>query len=284
MTLGFKVQDADEIFGKNFVRITFQGEGFKGINENIIVAIENNPQLDMVIRGIDTLWFTSDENWMGYDDYPTYLYDDVLWNDVKYLYNRDILIEDTIPQILRTLKKEESFTFDNAGRGGKRSTEEQALVAYERAEKQNIIWDEKEEKDRFDMLERNLEQNVISVLEKYPNITFYLFFPPYSICWWDNWNQIGPNRIKKAIDMEQMAIEKILQYDNVRLFSFFNNYDMVCDLRNYTDEVHFTDNVSAEILMCMKKGDYELTKDNYKSYLAEITEFYCNYDYDSIFE
>lgn len=284
LTLGFNVQEANEIFGKEFVRTTFQGEGFKRINDNIITAIENNPELEMIIRGVDTLWFTTGDEWSGYEEYPTYLYDNIWWNDVKYLYNKDVLMEEVISQILRTVKKEDAFDFDSAGRGGKQTTGEHVIAAYERSEKQNIIWSEKEEKEMFDMFEKNLEKNVLDVIEKNPNITFYLFFPPYSICWWDGLNQIGPERVKKAIEMEEVAIDKILEFDNVHLFSFFNNYDIVCDLRNYTDEVHFTDNVSSEILNYMKRGEYELTRDNYKAYLEEITEFYCNYNYESIFE
>ena len=283
VTLGFNVQEANEIFNKEFVRLTFQGEGFKRINENLEVAIKNNPELDMVIRGIDTLWFISDPGWMGYEEYPLYLYDDIWWNDVKYLYNKDVFWGDVIPQIIRSLKGESAYHFDMEGRGDRRTNIQQAINAYKRSEKQDSIWTDAEEQERFEMLEKNLNQNVINIIEKNQNVTFYLFFPPYSICWWDSLNQVGPERIKQAVEMEEMAIEKILQYENVHLFSFFNNYEIVCDLRNYTDSVHFTDNVSLEILKCMERGEYELTKDNYRDYLQEIRDFYCNYDYDSIF-
>lgn len=84
--------------------------------------------------------------------------------------------------------------------------------------------------------------------------------------------------------MEQFAIEKLLEYENVHLFSFFNNFQLICDLNNYGDEIHYSPKINSKILAWMKEGEYELTKENYLDYIDEITEFYCNYDYDSIFE
>lgn len=283
LTRGLKVEEANELFDKQFVRVTFQGEGFKRINDNLVMAIENNPDLELVIRGIDTLWFVTDEDWYGYNEYPEYLYDDSVWNDVHYLYNKDILEQDVFPQIVRTIRGVEEDNFDNYGRGETRADSEEALVAYERPEKQYAVLEEMETKSYFEVMERNLKKNVISTIESNPDITFYLFFPPYSICWWDSMNQNGPGRVQRRIDMEEYAIEELLKYDNVRLFSFFTNYDIVCDMRNYTDEVHYTDNVGSDILKWMSEGKYELTTESYRDYIDNITEFYCNYDYDSIF-
>lgn len=84
--------------------------------------------------------------------------------------------------------------------------------------------------------------------------------------------------------MEQFAIEEILKYENVRLFSFFNNFELTCDLDNYGDEIHYSPEVNSQILIWMKEGKYELTEDNYLDYIDEITDFYCSYDYDAIFE
>ena len=283
MTLGFDTQEANELFDKEFVRLTFQGEGFRGIGESLVRAIEYNSELELVIRGVDTLWFTSADDKYTYEEYPTYLYDDVIWNDVKYLYNKDVLVEDVIPQIMRTIKGVKPYEFDDTTQGG-RTDGKGVLAAYEREEKRTTGWTESEEQYFFEMLERNLDNNVFSVIEDNADVTFYLFFPPYSIVFWDQLNQGGSNRIEQAVAMERVAIEKVFQYDNVRLFSFFNNFEMVCDLHNYRDMVHYTDDVCSQILACMKNGEYEVTKENYEEYLTEIREFYCNYDYESLFE
>lgn len=93
----------------------------------------------------------------------------------------------------------------------------------------------------------------------------------------------GRGALERRIDLERFAIEHLLCYDNVRLFSFSNNFKSVCDLSNYVDTAHYTGNISSQILYWIKEGQYELTQENYIDYLKEIEEFYSNFDYDSMF-
>lgn len=283
MTRGFKTAEANEAFDKNFIRITLHGEGFKRINDNMEAAIAANPDLKFIVRGVDTLWLVTDANWQGYEEYPDYLYDNILWNDVNYLYNKEILCNDVISEIVRTIRNEPADQFDNYIKGDL-TGKERVLKAYERPPKEEKVIEQEETDAFFHSMEKNLEENVLSAIENNPDITFYIFFPPYSICWWDSLNQLGVDVLVRRIHMEQFAIEKLLLYDNVQLFSFFNNYDLICDLDNYTDECHYSDKVSSEMLIWMKEGKYELTKENYLDYIKDITDFYSNYDYDSIFD
>lgn len=282
MTMGFDVEEANRIFHKDFVRVYFLGEAFKRINDNLVSAIKYNPELDFVIRGVDTLWFITGEDELGRDEYPEYLYDNKIWNDVHYVLNKDVLLDDAIPMIGRTIK--ESIHTDTESDEVYVTGRNQVMEKYDRPAKEIKVIEEEETTKLFDILDRNLEKNVISTIRENPDITFYIFFPPYSICWWDSLNQNGTGVLKRRIDMEQFAIEKLLEYENVHLFSFFNNFQLICDLNNYGDEIHYSPKINSKILTWMKEGEYELTKENYLDYIDEITEFYCNYDYDSIFE
>ena len=285
MTLNFKTTEANALFHKDFVRITYLGEGFKIINDNLKRAIASNPDLDLVIRGVDPIWFISNENWTGNSDYPDYLYDNQLWNDVNYIYNKEILLRDVIPELIATFKSEPPKTFDdNIMSNPDKSGIENVLNHYIRPEVETKEINLAETKEYFDLLDRNMEQNVISTIKENPDITFYIFFPPYSICWWDSINQYGTSTLKRRIDMEQYAIEKLLKYENVHLFSFFNNFELICNLDNYFDDIHYTPEVNSQILKWMKEGTYQLTADNYLDYINDITKFYTNYNYDQLFK
>lgn len=284
-SINFKTKEVDELFDVNTIRVSYSGEGFKKVNDNINVVIKFTPDLKLIIRGIDTMWFISGEDWLGFDEYPEYLYDDNIWNDVYYLYNKEVLFHEVIPQIVRTAQGIPAAQFDKDNyESGNDNRKEFVLKNYKRPERENIIPDDSETREIFHMMDRNLQVNVINTIDENPDITFYLFFPPYSICWWDSLNQYGEAVLLRRIAMEQYAIEKLLPYDNVRLFSFFNNYNLICDLNNYIDEVHYVGNVASDVLYWMKQGKYELTEENYKEYISEITAFYSNYDYDIIFE
>lgn len=72
------------------------------VNENLISAISHNPDLKTVIFGMDTLWFVTDKDFLGYNEYPDYLYDDNILNDTNYIFNSQILSNDIIPISLFT--------------------------------------------------------------------------------------------------------------------------------------------------------------------------------------
>lgn len=283
-TTGFSKVVADELFNAKSIRVTFLGEGFKRINDNLQVALDAN-DVQIVIRDIGTLFFVTDEDWLGYDEYPEYIYDDDLWNDVYYVLNGEILCNTLIPELVRTIKKEQVKSFDEyIYQYGKVGDREIVLSSYERKPKENKEISEEETEEMFYMLDKNLQKNVIKIVEENPDVTFYLFFPPYSILWWDQFNQSGSGRLERRIQMEQFAIEKILPYDNVRLFSFNAEDELICNLDNYVDDIHYSSDICTQIMVWMKDGKYELTEENYMGYIDNLYEFLCSYDYDAIFE
>ena len=288
MTLNFKTAEVDELFGVSSVKTSFLGEGFLVINRTLQTAVDANPDLKLVIRGVDDTWFVAGADWKGREEYPEYLYDDNLCNDVYYLLNGSVLRGWTLPILADNLglrrKKKESAADDGSFDTENETGREQVLEAYERPPKEIKEIDPAETEEFFRILEENLQQNVLQIMQENPDITFYLFLPPYSICWWDSLNQNGTGVLERRIDLEQYAIEKMLDCENVRLFSFFNNFDLICNLDNYVDSTHYRGEVNSQILRWMKDGEYELTKENYKDYIREIKDFYTHYDYDAIFD
>ena len=61
---------------------------------------------------------------------------------------------------------------------------------------------------------------------------------------------------------------------------------MIMNLDNYSDDCHFSGEISDMILEEMSKegSPHELTADNYMEYFDRIDEFYRNYDYESLYE
>lgn len=286
MTLNFNTHEADELFGAHSVRVTLLGEGYKRVNDILKMAFDANPDIKRVIWGIDSTGFISGPEWIGEGTYPEYLYDKNPFNDVEYIFSMEMFSKWTFPTIVRTITgagdgEQELFSdgFNTKGETGAK----EVLAAYERPDKKTKEISEEETRELFALCEQNLSQNVLKTVQDHPDVDFYLFIPPYSICWWDSLNQSGTEVLKRRIDLQQFAIEKMLSYDNVKLFAFFNNYDLIGNLDYYVDETHYTEEVNSMILKWMKEGEYQLTKDNYRKYINDITEYYCNFDYDTLF-
>lgn len=277
----FNASEFDKLFGVNSVKVPLYGAQFKEIADQMKLAIKYNENLKYVLYGITYGDILSDKDSVGYVDIPTYLYDDNLINDYQYLFNISAL-KMVIKNFLVTIKGEQTTNFDDYAKWETRTTfsKEQVLDNYKRQDEKNLIM----KLTDYETLrvKENIKQNITSIIGSNKDITFYIFLTPHSIAWWDKATRGGT--IVKYLEAEEILIDELLKYDNVKLYSFFTNYELICDLNNYTDVVHYSENVNSKILNWIKNDEYEITNDNKEEYIQEERKFYLKYDYDSIFE
>jgi hypothetical protein len=282
MTENFKTSEMDEIFGTTSIKVSFSGGKYKEINDNVAVALAHNPELKTIIRGLDMSMFMNDKDAARTDlgEFPTYLYDDNIFNDVKYVFNRDIIFNRVYPMIVE--KSEGGFqsgitSFDSYSnwmasyKFGINTVCPDGVTTPQTSELVHLSDDERE------TVMGTIEQNIVSLASLYPDVTFYYFITPYSIVWWEN--LVNDGTIYKQIEAEQLIIEEILKYDNIRLYSFNNLTDITTDLNNYKDTVHYGSWFNSLMLRYMKEGKCLLTNDNYENYLSNELLFYTTYDY-----
>ena len=281
MTENFKTTEIDSLWGTKSIKVPFSGGCYAEINDNLELAFHEKKDIRMIIRCLDSEYFyDSYERTYRNEGYPTYLTDDNIWNDVKYIFNKEIFLNDTLEAIRFNICNAESTSFDQYAYWGSAAGEKQVRERYSR----NGKYDEKaylsiEEKQKIELL---IEKHVTSLAAKHPETQFYFYYPPYSIFWWDKQSQ--QQTLEKYLDTEKYITELLLDYDNVHVFSFGEEYDLICNLDNYNDILHYGDKINSQILIWMRNGTHELTLDNYESYYDHVYSFYSNYDYDSMFE
>ncbi len=285
MTENFKTTEFDEIFGVNSIKVSYSGGSYKEMNDNLIIAFKNNPELKTVVRCLDYGRLLDDKDCMRTDlgKYPTYLYDENPFNDVFYLFNKDVIFGRAYQMVLDT--KADGFesgitSFDAYSRWQDNYTFGVKTVLpdgvdYKPTNKVVHLTDE----DRKNIYE-NITQNVTSLADEHPEATFYYFFSPYSAAWWIPY--LNDGTAYKWFEAEQYAIELILQHKNIKLFSFNNRTDITTDLNNYKDAPHYGEWINSFMLRAMHDGKYILTEDNYKDYLEEEKKFYTTFDYNSL--
>lgn len=284
MTECFKPSELDELFGVNAIKVPFAGGSYKEVNDNLAVAVRYNPDIKMIVRCLDCNRFFNSKDDLDYSDYPTYLYDDSLLNDVGYLFNVNVLF-DALQSAAgysssgrRTLSFDDYCNWSNNYLYGKEEVDKHynrdSIV---RAEKMLPITEEE-----YVRIRENIEQNVTRLADENPDIEFYIYFSPYSIYYMDYWYQLG--ELQRQLQAEKYIIELILPHKNIHLYSFYTEYDTICDLDNYKDVAHHRGEINSQILRWIREGKNELTYDNYEEYCRKVWDFYMNYDYDSLFE
>lgn len=281
MSENFKTSEADDIFNAKFIKVAFSGGRYKEVNDNLKRAYDAGKNIRYVIRNLDYSYLVLDKNEYRKDaEYPTYLYNDNILDDVQYVLNKSILLNQTRNVIKYTQAGNKTTTFDAYANWNRAFSfgAETVLSTYTLGEK------EKDERILLEnevvMIQENIQQNVTDLADQHPETVFYLFFPPYSICYWDMLNNSG--EINWRIDAEQIAIEKLLKHPNIKLYSFCNEFELICNLDNYKDCAHYGEWVNSWILEWMRNEKHLVTEENYEEYIEEIKEFYRSYDYSQL--
>lgn len=281
MCQNFRTSQCDELFGSRSVKVTFSGGSYKEVGDCVRVALEYNPKLQRVIRGLDYSWLIRDKDAMYiWDGWPEYLTDQTWTNDSKYLWNMQTM-SSLLKVFVRTIAGVPMTSFDDyaAWREETSYGKEHVLAGYEVVTQQP----EEEVTQEFrDMVRQNVRQNVVEVAKAYPDTTFYLFFTPYSICFWDAYSHAG--RLSILLEAERIAIEELLSCENVVLFSFTDEFELICNLDNYKDEGHYGPWINDYILESMKEGRGIISADNCEEYFKRVEQFYRSYDYDLLRE
>ncbi|MCR5303632.1 MAG: hypothetical protein K6E33_03645 [Lachnospiraceae bacterium] len=282
-TENFKASLVDELFGVKSVKVPFAGGFFKEVSEAEGRALEYNPDTEMVIRSIDQGFAIFDKDyWNENAPNPQFLYDNNILNDTDYFFNKKVLMVYLPQEMVRTAMGEAPDNFDDYARFAEdRPLGKDIVIShlphYYPAPEQPSITDEQKK-----ILTDNVEQNVLTNIRENPDVTFYYFYPPYSTA---NFyiNYVVKGQFTAYIDTMRIMSDMMLDYDNVKLYCFFDEYDMVSDLDNYSDESHYSGDISDQILRWMAEDEHRLTEDNYNRYFDEIQEYYGNYDYESMY-
>ncbi|MDD3369708.1 MAG: hypothetical protein PHP50_12655 [Lachnospiraceae bacterium] len=281
MTQNFKTSEFDELFGVKSVKMPFSGGGFQEISGNLDRSLDRNPDCKTVLYGIDYYGLIRDYDWDQYGGEPTYLYDNNILNDSSYLFNKDIMLTGAVTNILWTLQGRDSTTFDEYASWGC-DTGLQAIYdsGFERPKEISpMVMDIPA--DDYARIIGTIEKVLTPVVEEHPDVTFYLFFTPYSIVSFDELYRDG--RMEEQFKAEEMVAKALLQYDNVRLYEFFEDHDTINDLENYRDKEHYDADINSLILQYISRDEYRLTMDNLDEHMQYMREYYLNYDYDSIY-
>ncbi|MCH4191034.1 MAG: hypothetical protein LKF52_01915 [Butyrivibrio sp.] len=280
MTENFKTSEFDRLFDADAVKVCYSGAMYKEINDNVRTGFADH-KIRYVLRCIDDSYLITDKDASRTDlgSYPTYLYNKSIWDDTRYLLNRDVIFGYCIPMLAKRIQGDA---------GGMTSFDEYANwmdgVTFGRQAALSGISELTDQRKQLPLSDAdaarekaNIEQNVTSLAAEHPETTFYYYFPPYSVALWGSLYSDGT--AQQQIEEEKIAIELMLRYDNIRIFSFSTDTDITMNLDNYRDARHYGEWINSEILRRMAAGENQLTQDNYTEYLQQLSEIYLNYDY-----
>lgn len=276
----FKTSELDSLFDSKSIKLPYSGAGYNELWDSLDRTLSYNSSVEKVFVVVDTGDILRDKDYTRYTDYPEYLYDDIIWNDSMYLWNKDTFYRGTLYNLLMSIRGMESTTFDEYSAkeeetgadiviplmGEIPNSEDAVSWGYGEDDEQRVI--------------DNINTNILGVTQKYPEITFYLLYPPPSIARWGQYYTWGD--LNCRLESCKTATGLLLQQENIRLYSFQDDFELACDLDNYTDTIHYTPEIASYMLSMIADGQRELTLDNFEDYFIKITDFYTKFDYQTL--
>lgn len=194
---------------------------------------------------------------------PMYLYDKNIFNDYRYWFNKDVICK-RIPYMMAYSMKDDYNEGDSYNWAQwKTFSEESALMFYNRPELKTML----NEREKEEQLNANLSL-LVNQIENHPDTEFYFFFSPYSMLWWDYCYRLG--ELEYTLYNEKRAIQKLLCYDNVNIYSFQDEEEIICNLDHYMDYIHFSKDINYYIFEQIANNQNELTSDNYEKKIEDM--------------
>ena len=101
---------------------------------------------------------------------------------------------------------------------------------------------------------------------------FYFFLLPYSELRWDRVYRSG--QTEEYLYARQAAMEALIAYDNVQIYDFQTDEDIILNLDYYMDPIHFSADVNQFMVVKAKEADvaYLVTKENLSDRCSAMRE------------
>lgn len=277
MTVNFNTNWFDELLGLHTIKLNYSGAYPKDQANIMEIIFNSGHQVDAVFLGVDVMTYTGGVEETKYP-IPEYLYDDNYLNDVQYLFNKDVVLN----YILRPLADPDKTDLSTV------------YQSWWTDEYYNIQWvmhnyvqpEAVEEKAQprayLESVDKNLRTNICPYIERNPDTVFYVFFPPYSILYWND--VMRENHLEATMEEYRFIAQTMLAYDNVRVFYFPNQEWIVTDLNNYADYTHYHRDINRYMTECFADGSCEVKSgEEVAGVLKETLSMIERFDFEELF-
>lgn len=279
MTVNFNTDWFQEEMGLTTQKLSYNG-AFPKDQANImeILFAAKKTGVKQVFLGIDELNYSADIETTKFP-ITKYLYDKNPFNDVQYLWNKTVLLDYVLRPVADPKDKTEWNKIYPMWWQDEHYQKALVLMYYEPAETAESA---PEIEPFLQAIEANLEANILPYIKAHPETTFTCFYPPYSILYWNDVTR--RKELDCVIAKYDYMTRRLLEYDNVEVYFFQNQENIICNLNNYADYTHFHPRICQEMVQSFANGTHKVTLENLQEELDKLYDLAIDYDYDAIYD
>lgn len=272
--------DADlceELWNCDIVRLPYSGGTTYNMKRILDICFSSKNEIKTVYWELDEFQLLGSATEPRYP-LPEYLYRSDYKEDLSYLLNLDIFYHYGVNNILGTLRGENQPAERRHKSLSGDYSKKAMLAAYSRPEQlsetSTLYGSVLQER-----ADENL-QNIEYFLQKYPETEFVFFMPPFSVLYWDR--ELRTGKFQATMDCVRYALEHLLVYENVRIYFYQNEEDIITNLDNYKDYSHYGSWINDTLTQYIAEDKNRVTSDNFNQIVNEMITFINSYDFEEL--
>lgn len=271
------VDECDELFGCNMVRLPYSGGTTYNMKTILDICFDSGNTINRVFWELDQFQILGSHDTPRYP-LPEYLYTQARSDDLSYLLNLDIFYHYSLNNAIGTLKG----VSQTAERRGDTLTGNFSAQATLQGYARPAVSDEtKTFEDYRARVDANLENNIFPFLQANPDTKFTFFMVPFSVLYWDA--ELRKGSFDAVMDATQYTMEQLLAYENVEIFFYQNEKEIITNLDNYKDYSHYGSWINSYMTQAMAEGRGNVTLENCQQVMDEMRSFIHAYDFEALF-
>ena len=250
------VDQFDELLGGHFVKLPING-GSPFNNKQMMDLAFGTHDIRRVFYGVDIESFTYFYK-TPKCEMPDYLYDDNLFNDTAYWFNKSVLFK-YIPACLKTLGQSDPTLRDTMYNWGDLYEYGKAAALRSVPVSGNTVL-QRETPEGVALAQQsklNVEYNFLPYVQAHPDTEFLFFFPPYSLAQWYNFYRHGD--LDYHLQQKAAFTNALLPYENAKIYDFQAETDWILNLDNYIDASHYGPWINDAMIEAISKDRYRIT-------------------------
>lgn len=118
-------------------------------------------------------------------------------------------------------------------------------------------------------------KHVISPVQHHPHVNFIFLFTPQNRL---SLKVMSPGRLRNYYAVQKFLVDNVSGFSNVSIFGFEDVDQVVANLANYRDSIHYHSGVNEWMLKEMSEGRHRLTRENMDAYILRATSPLADYE------
>jgi len=252
-----KISQFNPLFGVEALKVTNAGGTPGDIGRQLEMGLDSG-RVKLAVVAIPLTKFESAQVEALRHELPEYLYDDDWINDLSYLWNLDVYLEQAKalwasfrhPRADREQWLDEAYSW--YGRYKDKSGKKYLLGHYDPP----APGDELPADFYLDRATKQFDTHLKPYLDRHPEVVFKFFFPPFSQLLWRD--KLVEGKLRAELEIKRLLAKRLLAYPNVELYDFMA-MPQTSDLENYKDRTHYLPVVNDVVMHEMAGSGYRMT-------------------------